>query len=152
MICFNSLYLEYVTSKYSERLYLCIKSYHCEVNSKFSQLYFQLNVIECTLGCQYIHVALSLLQTHASKEPLFKCQDPVNLTPFCYFVNVRWYPKKSWDMFDSHFLNPTSTSNLYLLVNIFRNTSNRQILSYLYKDAYWRISGSKWDALCLKNL
>ena len=80
VICFKSLNLEQVTSKYSERLYLCLNNYHCNLNSKFNHLFHSLNVIECTLGCQYISVTLYLLQTYPSGKPLFKGQGPVNLT------------------------------------------------------------------------
>ena len=58
VICFKSLNLEHVTSKYSERLYLCLYKNHCNVNSKFNHLFHSLNVIECTLGCQYISATL----------------------------------------------------------------------------------------------
>ena len=80
LICFKSLNLEQVTSKYSERLYLCLNNYHCKLKSKFNQLFCSLNVIECTHGCQYISDTLYLLQTFRSKKPLFKDQGPVNLT------------------------------------------------------------------------
>ena len=80
VICFKSLNLEQVTSKYSERLYLCLNNYHCNLNSKFNHLFHSLNVIECTLGCQYISVTLYLLQTYLSGKPLLKGQGPVNLT------------------------------------------------------------------------
>ena len=53
VICFKSLYLDQVTSKHSERLYLCLKNYHYKLNSNLNQLFHSLNVIECTLGCQY---------------------------------------------------------------------------------------------------
>ena len=66
--------------KYSERLYLCLNNYHCNLNSKFNHLFHSLNVIECTLGCQYISVTLYLLQTYPSGKLLFKGQGPVNLT------------------------------------------------------------------------
>ena len=79
VICFKSLNLEQVTSKYSERLYLCLNNYHCNLNSKFNHLFHSLNVIECTLGCQYISVTLYLLQTYPSGKPLFKDQDSLNL-------------------------------------------------------------------------
>ena len=77
--CFKSLYLQQVTSKYSERCYLCLTNYRCKLNSKFKQLFYSLNVIECTLGCQYISVTLYLLQTNPSGKPLFKGQGSVNL-------------------------------------------------------------------------
>ena len=80
LICFKSLNLEQVTSKYSERLYLCLNNYHFNLNSKFNHLSQSLNVIECTLGCQYVSVTLYLLQTYPSGKPLFKGQGPVNLT------------------------------------------------------------------------
>ena len=71
--CFKSLNLEQVTSKYSERLYLCLNNYHCNLNSH------SLSIIECTLGCQYISVTLYLLQTYPSGKPPFIDQGPVNL-------------------------------------------------------------------------
>ena len=80
MIRFKSLNLEQVTSKYSERLYLCLNNYHFNLNSKFNNLFQSLNVIECTLGWQYIRVTLYLLQTYPSGKPLFKGQGSVNLT------------------------------------------------------------------------
>ena len=80
VICFKSLNLEQVTSKYSEILYLCLNNYHCNLNSKFNHLFHSLNVTECTLGCQYISARLYLLQTYPSGKPLFKGQGPVNLT------------------------------------------------------------------------
>ena len=63
-----------------KRLYLCLNNYHCNLNSKFNHSFHSLNVIECTLGCQYISVTLNLLQTYSSGKPLFKGQGPVNLT------------------------------------------------------------------------
>ena len=72
--------MEQVTSKYSERLYLRLNNYHCNLNSKCNHLLHSLNVIECTLGCQYISVTLYLLQTYPSGKLLFKGQGPVNLT------------------------------------------------------------------------
>ena len=71
--------MEQGTLKYSERLYLCLNNYHCNLNSKFNHLFHSLNVIECTLGCQYISVTLYLLQTYLSGKPLFKGQGPINL-------------------------------------------------------------------------
>ena len=53
---------------------------HCNLNSKLNHLFHGLNVIECTLGCQYITVTLYLMQTYPSVKPPFKGQDPVNLT------------------------------------------------------------------------
>ena len=50
------------------------------MNSKFNHLFHSLNVIECTLGCQYISVILYLLQTYPSGKALFKGQGPANLT------------------------------------------------------------------------
>ena len=50
------------------------------MKSAFNHLFHSLNVIECTLGCQYISVALYLLQTYSSAKPLFKGQGPVNVT------------------------------------------------------------------------
>ena len=69
-----------------------------------------------------------------------------------YFVAPLIYHKKPryvWlelkmSIWYNHFLNRTWTGNLYLLVNSFWNTSNCQILSYLYRNAYWRTSGPKW--------
>ena len=72
--------MEEVTSKYSERLYLCLNYYHCNLNLTFNHLFHSLNVIECTLGCQYISVTLYLLQTCLSGKTLFKGQGPVNLS------------------------------------------------------------------------
>ena len=80
VICFKSLNLEQVTSKYSERLYLCLNNYHCNLDSKFNHLFHSLNVIECTFECQYISVTLYLLQTYPSGEPLFKGQGLANPT------------------------------------------------------------------------
>ena len=71
---------EQITSKYSERLYLCLNNYQCNLNSNFNHLFHSLNVLECTLGYQYISVTLYLLQTYPSEKPLFKGQVPVNLT------------------------------------------------------------------------
>ena len=75
-----SLYLEQVPSKNSERLYLCLNNYHPNLNLKFNHLFYSLNVIECTLGCQYISVTLYLLQTYPSGKALFKDRGPINLT------------------------------------------------------------------------
>ena len=58
-----------------------LNNYHCNLNSKFNNLFHSLNVLECTLGCQYISVTLYLLQIYSSRKPLFKGQSPVNLTP-----------------------------------------------------------------------
>ena len=80
VICFKSLNLKQVTSKYSERFYPSLNNYHCKMNSKFNHLFHSLNVIECTLGCQYISVILYLLQTYPSGKALFKGQGPANLT------------------------------------------------------------------------
>ena len=63
VIFFKLLYLEQITLKYSERLFLCMNNYHYRPNLKFNKLFHSLNVIECTLGCQYISVTLYLLQT-----------------------------------------------------------------------------------------
>ena len=63
VICFESLCLEQVTSKYSERQYLCLNNYHCKMNSKFNQLIHGLNVVQSTLGYQYDSVTLYVLQT-----------------------------------------------------------------------------------------
>ena len=81
VICFKSLKLEQVTSNYSQRLYLCLNSYKCNLKSKYNHLFHSLNVVECTLGCQYISVTLYLLKTYSSGKPLFKGQGPVNFTP-----------------------------------------------------------------------
>ena len=80
VICFKSLNLEQVTSKYSERLYLCLNNYHLNLKWKFNHLFHSLNVIESTIGCQYISVALYLLQTYPSGKPLFKGQGSVKFT------------------------------------------------------------------------
>ena len=72
VLFFKLSYLEQVSSKYSEWLYLCLNNYLCKVNSKFNQLLHRLNIIECTLGCQYVSVTLYLLQTYPSGKPLFK--------------------------------------------------------------------------------
>ena len=83
VICFKSLHLEQVTSKYSERLYLCLNNYHCKLNSKFNQWFHSLNITECTLGCQYISVTLYLLQTYyPSGKPLLKGQGSVDLKTY----------------------------------------------------------------------
>ena len=83
VICFKSLHLEQVTSKYSERLYLCLNNYHCNLNSKFNHLFHSLNVTECTLGCQYISVTVYLLQTYyPSGKPLLKGQGSVDLKTY----------------------------------------------------------------------
>ena len=57
-----------MTLKYSERLYLCMNNYHYRLNLKFNQLFYSLNVIECTLGCQDISFTLYMLRTY----PLWK--------------------------------------------------------------------------------
>ena len=57
-----------------------------------------MNVIECTLGCQYISVTLYLLQTHLSGKSLFKDQGPVNLTFKQHSfgrINCRVYMRRS---------------------------------------------------------
>ena len=74
VICFKSLNLGQVTSKYSERLYLCLNNCHCNLNSKSNPLFNNLNIIKCTLGCRYITAKLYLLQTypknHCSKAKI----------------------------------------------------------------------------------
>ena len=80
VICFKSLNLGQVTSKYSERLYLCLNNCQCNLNSKSNHLSNSLSVTECTLGCQYISVTLYLLPTYPSGKPLLKGQSPANLT------------------------------------------------------------------------
>ena len=50
-----------------------------KLNSRFNNHFYSLNVIECTLECQYISVTLYLLQTYPSGKPLFKGQGLVNL-------------------------------------------------------------------------
>ena len=81
--------MEKVTSKYSERLYLCLNIYHCNLILESNHLFHSLNVIECTLGCQYISVTLYLLQTYPSGKPLLNGQGPVNLT-----LEAFYYSKK----------------------------------------------------------
>ena len=72
--------LEQATSKYSERWYICLKNYYCNLNWKFNHLFHSLNIIEYTLGCQCISVTSYLLQIYSSKKPLFKGQGAVNLS------------------------------------------------------------------------
>ena len=78
VICFKSVNLEQVTSKYSEWLYLCWtiitvpNNYHCNLNSKFNRLFHSLNVTECTLGVNipvlhYICCKLTSLENHCLK-------------------------------------------------------------------------------------
>ena len=108
VICFKSLNLEQVISKYSERLYLCLKNYHCNLNLKFNYLFHSLSVIECTPGRQYISVTLYLSQTYPSGKPLFKDQGHVNLTFVQMQANnkyMKYYDKskeslyfKFWDV------------------------------------------------------
>ena len=74
VVCFKSPNLERVISKYSERLYLCLNIYHCNLNSEFDHLFYSSNTIEYTLGCQYISVTLYLLQTYPPGKPRFKGQ------------------------------------------------------------------------------
>ena len=100
--------MEQVTSKYSERLYLCLKNYHCNLNLKFNYLFHNLSVIECTPGRQHISVTLYLSQTYPSGKPLFRDQGPVNLTFVQMQANkkyMKYYDKskessyfKFWDV------------------------------------------------------
>ena len=81
VIFFKLLYLEQITLKYSERLFLCMNNYHYRLNLKFNKLFHSLNVIECTLGCQYISVTLYLLQTYPSGN-----KNLLKTTVGCFFM------------------------------------------------------------------
>ena len=94
VICVKSLFLEQVTSKYSERLHICLNNYHCNVNSKSNYLFHSLNVIECTIYQCYI----IFIPTYPSGKSLFKSQGPVNVTfkEFCFGrINCRVYMRRS---------------------------------------------------------
>ena len=79
--CFKLLYLEQVTSSYSEGLYLWQNHYYFKNEVKtYNQIFHSLSIIECTLRYQYINVTLCLLQIYLSGKPLFKSQGLVKLT------------------------------------------------------------------------
>ena len=88
VICFKSLNLEQVTSKYSERLYLCLNNYHCNPNSKCNHFILSLNVFECPLECHldvlhYICYKLTPLENHCSKAKVL-----LTLQPFLKILNI----------------------------------------------------------------
>ena len=79
--CFKLLYLEQVTSSYSEGLYLWQNHYYFKNEVKtYNQIFHSLSIIECTLRYQDINVTLCLLQIYLSGKPLFKSQGLVKLT------------------------------------------------------------------------
>ena len=144
VICFQSLYLDQVTSKHSERLYLCLKNYHCKLNSNLNQLFHSLNVIECTLGCQNISVTLHLFQTYPYGKLLLKSQGLVNLTfkqHCCGRINCGVYMRRSKRL-DYKQLNETGekvgkeevkgdqieeVSNLFRIISISENSQSLNI-------------------------
>ena len=80
IICFKSLNFKQLTSKYSEKYYLCLNNYHCNLHSRFDHLLRSLSVTEFTIGCEYISATLYLLQTYPSGKPMFRDQGSVNST------------------------------------------------------------------------
>ena len=80
---FKSLNLEQITSKYSERLYLCLNNYYCNLNSKFNRWFHSLNVIECT--------SISIYQCYiivVTNLPLWKDSEGLYLCLNSYHWNM----------------------------------------------------------------
>ena len=150
--------------KYSERLYLCLNNYHCNLNSKFNHLFHSLNVIECTLGCQYISVTTYLLQTYSSGKPLFKGQGPVNLTfkHHCFGrINCEVYMRRSKSL-DYKQLNETGEkvkkeevegNQIEEVSNLFRTTSISKDLQSLNsrRQKYGQAESSCFSNRCRRE-
>lgn len=91
--CFKLLYLEQVTSSYSEGLYLWQNHYYFKNEVKtYNQIFHSLSIIECTLRYQYIKVTLCLLRIYLSGKPLFKTASAVAESTAGY----AWENQKDW--------------------------------------------------------